>query len=421
MTTTHKTSSLLRLSLLRTLVWVGGLLFIAQGMQAQTTNSPEYCYIHGSIEINSPGDSPWTHGLRIMDKNWLPLFKVQDDGKVGIKTDTPTAELDVAGTVKATTFIGDGSQLTGLPTGTGSTLWTELPDTTSIYTMDKIAIGQNWTGAQVNINSPSSVAPLYVRVDGQVAMAVYNNNGVGIGGSISGGPHADGLVVNGMTSIGQKGWGAKFFVKSGTGEHPAQFYTSSGRALLITKDAGLAVGGGTYAPADGASFEGTVEIGETASFGYSLKTFGDAIIKGDMSVTGDVCASNVTCPSDSRFKTDVQELQDCLAKVGRLRPVSYDWKRDEFPDRNFEDARQVGLIAQELETVFPTFVRTDEAGYKSVDYSRLTPVLIGALQEQQRQIDALQSELSAARALEGRIRRLEATVSIDARHESGHE
>ena len=72
-----------------------------------------------------------------------------------------------------------------------------------------------------------------------------------------------------------------------------------------------------------------------------------------------------------------------------------------------------------MEPYYPEMVTTDADGYKSVDYSRLTPMLVEALKEQQAQIEALKAHAATAEAkaaqatattetFEARLRRLEA-------------
>ena len=63
----------------------------------------------------------------------------------------------------------------------------------------------------------------------------------------------------------------------------------------------------------------------------------------------------------------------------------------------FGDERQIGFSAQEVEKLFPEVVTTDANGYKSVDYGRLTPVLVEAIKEQQKQIDAQQQQIDELR------------------------
>jgi len=118
-----------------------------------------------------------------------------------------------------------------------------------------------------------------------------------------------------------------------------------------------------------------------------------------LTVNGAICASlGVNCASDARYKRDVTPVQGALASVLKLRGVTYYWKQAEFPDKQFEARRQLGFIAQEIEPFYPEMVTTDQDGYKSVDYSRLTPVLVEALKEQQLQIEALKQQAAAARA-----------------------
>ena len=54
-----------------------------------------------------------------------------------------------------------------------------------------------------------------------------------------------------------------------------------------------------------------------------------------------------------------------------------------------EKTKQIGVIAQELETVFPSLVDEDSEGTKGVKYSVFVPMLIKAIQELKAELDAL--------------------------------
>lgn len=103
-------------------------------------------------------------------------------------------------------------------------------------------------------------------------------------------------------------------------------------------------------------------------------------------------------PSDLRYKKNITQLTSSLERVMKLRGVNYDWKINEFPHMNFKDENQVGFIAQELEDEFPTMVFTDESGYKTVDYSRLTPVLVEAVKELSSGLDAKDQQIAELKA-----------------------
>ena len=87
--------------------------------------------------------------------------------------------------------------------------------------------------------------------------------------------------------------------------------------------------------------------------------------------------------SDERYKKDINTLSNALKNIMGMRGVSYNWRRNEYPDKNFDDRLQIGLIAQEVEKIYPELVNTDANGYKSVEYSKLVAILIEALKEQQ--------------------------------------
>ena len=87
-----------------------------------------------------------------------------------------------------------------------------------------------------------------------------------------------------------------------------------------------------------------------------------------------------------RFKKDIILLPNVLDKLEQINGVYYNWKVEEFPGENFADTKQIGVIAQEIEALFPELVITNADGYKAVDYPKLTAILIEAVKQQQAQI-----------------------------------
>ncbi len=96
--------------------------------------------------------------------------------------------------------------------------------------------------------------------------------------------------------------------------------------------------------------------------------------------------------SDARYKTDIEAIENSLDKIMHINGVRYNWRTDEFPEMNFDANAHIGVLAQEVEEVLPELVYTDENGYKSISYEKLTPVLIEAVKEQQGEIESLKTE-----------------------------
>jgi hypothetical protein len=113
-----------------------------------------------------------------------------------------------------------------------------------------------------------------------------------------------------------------------------------------------------------------------------------------LDVAGDIQANTTVYTSDARLKRNVQPIGNALGTVAKLRPVSYE-KRADLRSNDYS-MKQMGFIAQELESVLPNSVHTDKSAdaIKSVDYISIIPVLTKALQEQQELI-AKQQELIA--------------------------
>jgi len=109
---------------------------------------------------------------------------------------------------------------------------------------------------------------------------------------------------------------------------------------------------------------------------------------GDAHFDQDVIAFSTT-PSDRRLKTNIKDIEYGLDTIMKLTPKEYDWKKD--------DRHDIGFIAQEVEEVIPEIVKDKkhfDKEIKTLDYEKLTAVLIKAVQEQQEQINELKEKLN---------------------------
>jgi len=100
----------------------------------------------------------------------------------------------------------------------------------------------------------------------------------------------------------------------------------------------------------------------------------------DIGITSD--GTLTTAASDRRLKENIQVInsEETLNKILQLKPSSFDWKSNSTHD--------IGLIAQEVEEIFPELVFTNSVdGFKGINYSRLPALLISATQELYSKID----------------------------------
>jgi hypothetical protein len=91
----------------------------------------------------------------------------------------------------------------------------------------------------------------------------------------------------------------------------------------------------------------------------------------------------VLAGSDLSLKHGVETIAGALAKVGALRGVTFSWNAAP------QSGEQAGLVAQEVEAVFPQVVAAGPDGVKGVNYNGLIGLLIEAVKEQQLMIEAL--------------------------------
>lgn len=127
----------------------------------------------------------------------------------------------------------------------------------------------------------------------------------------------------------------------------------------------------------------TLTINNTGTANALVVSGGNTTIGGNGTTTGNLTAQgNVTAYSDARLKEDILEIEDALNKVMQLRGVTYLTKGD-------LSNRRAGVIAQEMREVLPEVVFEDAEGYMHVAYGNIVSLLINAVKELSRKVDAL--------------------------------
>jgi hypothetical protein len=128
----------------------------------------------------------------------------------------------------------------------------------------------------------------------------------------------------------------------------------------------------------------TASGANTTSFFFRTNSGGSTTTGLSISSSGIAAAGNVTAYSDERLKDNIETIENGLDKVEQLRGVTY--TRDE--------KENIGVIAQEVEKILPEVVLTadDEMGTKSVDYGKLTSVLIEAVKELSARVKELEDK-----------------------------
>jgi hypothetical protein len=145
-----------------------------------------------------------------------------------------------------------------------------------------------------------------------------------------------------------------------------------------------------------ASGDAVAKIRNTASDGYGFvlrngtnSNYAMTIQNADASAnviqffgTGNITCVSLTQTSDGTLKTNVEPLSNVMPLVRQLRAVNFDWADSRFGEVPHTAQRQhIGLIGQEVENIFPDLVKVDANEIRSVDYSRLSVILLAAIKE----------------------------------------
>lgn len=309
---------------------------------------------------------------------------------------TPPPSSPPNGNVEAPINVGsnaqakNGSVLSGSTFNVGGTL---SSDVLSVF-------GTAYLGGNVGINIPNPTAKLQVQGNGGASMDLKVNGRIQTGtGSTNGGMWVNdpatlffGAYTTDIAGIyNNSAWRLKVFSDGKVGA--AQYCDLNGNNCSTPPFSGGSptnICNGTctanYVPKFSAS-DGTIKnslIYDTGSFvciGYGSSC------SYKLDVNGAIRATSFFYFSDKRLKDNISPLQNSLDKILQLKGVSFNWKDS--------GRASVGLIAQDVEKVYPELVETDpKTGLKAVQYGNLVAPLLEAIKEQQKEIDSLKSEIN---------------------------
>ena len=181
----------------------------------------------------------------------------------------------------------------------------------------------------------------------------------------------------------------------------ANYSTAMGNSTIASHYLSLVSGqynsvGSSVPPNASASSFDTDNAALVIGNGTASNAKSDAFVvyfNGDATLSGDL-----TINSDARLKDNIQPLGSTLNKLHQIEGKTYSLKKDE------EHTPKIGVLAQEVQAVFPELVTEGADGTLSVNYQGLVPVLINAINEQDAKIAALEAQNAEIKELKEMVR-----------------
>lgn len=203
------------------------------------------------------------------------------------------------------------------------------------------------------------------------------------------------------------GVGAEFFL----GYENLRFLTARGtkRLTVGTPDSGIAMQ--VFHGNQGLLLTNTTATTPITWEFWTNNTNGDLILKRQNTAVGAFASNGVYTPSDRRLKKNIQNLSPVLERLMNLKAYSYLYRHE-----TESNPVSIGFMAQDVQELFPELVRElpgegNVSSFLSINYAGLGVLSIRAIQEQQKEIDALRktNEELAKRleTLESRLQKLE--------------
>jgi len=297
-------------------------------------------------------------------------------GNVGIGTMGPGSKLDVVGDINLSGNLLKGGVLFLHNLGT-------LNTAVGLGALSSIATGFNNTASGASALQNNTFGP-YNTANGALALV---NNTMGSQNTASGAKALQtNTIGNNNTAMGESA------LASVTGSSNTGLGDSAG-SNLTTGSYNIMIGSQGLAADDHTIRMGDVQT-RTFIAGIQGITTG---VSNPVAVLIDTNGQLGTVNSSRRFKEDIQDMGDASSSLMRLRPVTYRYKQ---PYADGSKPLDYGLIAEEVTEVYPDLVVTNKDGQvQTVQYQKLTPMLLNELQKQQDQIRKLEARLAALEAL----------------------
>jgi hypothetical protein len=310
---------------------------------------------------SSGGFQFWTYS----SSTWNTRMTISAAGNVGIGTTSPTGLLQLNGSIANS---GDSATFTIKQSGTSynNGIYIERSGERNGYFMyigggaDALTFRRNYFGTQSDV------------------MSLTRDGNVGIGTSSPGAQlvlaqtNANTTTVHYLTFRNlASGYGTWSISKANDNNLSFNYGTDSD-----TPSAGINMKMRYNGITEFTGYHGRVLINTSTDNGENL------YVVGTIRAT-----STITANSDIRLKSNITKIENALEKVGQISGYTY--------NTDYDDKRHGGVIAQEMEKVFPEIVNTGNDGLMGVEYGNISALLIEAIKEQNTKIKNLETLLAS--------------------------
>lgn len=112
-----------------------------------------------------------------------------------------------------------------------------------------------------------------------------------------------------------------------------------------------------------------------------------------LDVNGVIRTIGIFATSDKRMKKEITQIEDPIKKISKISGYTYYWDKGVAKNKEFDNGRHAGFLAQEVEKILPEAVSINSDGIYGLDYNAIMPLLAEGIKAQQQQITEQQMEI----------------------------